>query len=325
MIHNYFETLHGYEKFEIFDNISPVVSVENNFDRLLISPDHPSRSKSDTYYVSEDFVLRTHTSAHQYELLSTGHNNFLVTGDVYRKDEVNNIHYYVFHQMEGLAKVPDGKEPLAELQAVLSGLVEHLFPGCEYRFYSQMFPFTHPSLEVEVQFDGKWLEILGCGVTHEKIIKDSGREGTWWAFGIGLERICMILFGIKDIRYFWSRDSRFYDQFIDNKVVKFKEFSHLPSETKAVSFWIDSGLIDGVWNMELDFMELIRSVGGDWIESVKLKDTYTDKNGRCSRCYEIKFLPIDPSLTCPGKFKQTCINMMDTIVDGLQDYDIVIR
>lgn len=78
--------------------------------------------------------------------------------------------------MEGLAKVPDGKEPFEELREVLSGLVEHLFHGCEYRFYSQMFPFTHPSLEVEVKYNGTWLEILGCGITYEKLFRILGEK-----------------------------------------------------------------------------------------------------------------------------------------------------
>lgn len=88
-IYNYFQD------FETFDNLSPIVSIQDNFDLLRIPKDHPSRSKSDTYYVNENQVLRSHTSAHQNQLLKAGHSKFLVTGDVYRKDEIDRNHYYL--------------------------------------------------------------------------------------------------------------------------------------------------------------------------------------------------------------------------------------
>lgn len=327
-IYDYFRSLsrnNSYQEFLMFDNLDPLVSVDNNFDKLLIGEDHPSRKKSDTYYVSEDLVLRTHTSAHQHSLLSQGHNNFLVTGDVYRKDEVNKTHYYVFHQMEGLAKVPEGEDSCNKLKEVLSGLVEHLFPNCEYKFNEDYFPFTNPSLEVEVMYNGEWLEILGCGVTQPEIIENAGRSGEWWAFGLGLERICMILFDIKDIRYFWSQDERFFNQFKENKIVKFKAFSHLKSEIKDISFWINSEIKDGEWSKENDFFEIVRDECGDWVETVDLIDSFTNKKGKHSKCYRVKFLPIDTDLTDPNKFKQTCIEMMERVKDRLKLFDIEIR
>ena len=90
------------EDFGKFDDFNPIVNIEDNFDKLLIEKDHPSRGMSDTYYVDENKVLRTHTSAHQNELMESGHRKFLVTGDVYRKDEIDSSHYPVFHQMEGV-------------------------------------------------------------------------------------------------------------------------------------------------------------------------------------------------------------------------------
>ena len=328
-IYEYFRSLsenNTYEQFTMFDKLDPIVTTDQNFDKLLIEKNHPARSKSDTYYVSEDLVLRTHTSAHQHTLLTEGYNNFLVTGDVYRKDEVNSTHYYVFHQMEGLAKVQDGKDPIEELKEVLSGLVKHLFPGCEYRFNKDYFPFTDPSLEIEVMYNGNWLEILGCGVTQPKIIESSNRNGTWWAFGLGLERISMILFDIKDIRYFWSKDQRFFDQFKENKIVKFKAFSNLESEIKDISFWINSGLDeDNKWDKENDFFEIIRDDCGDWVEFTDLIDSFTNKNGRHSKCYRVKFLPIDTEHLDPNHFKQTCIKMMNSVTEKIKKFDIEIR
>ncbi len=88
--------------FSLFDDLPPKVSTESNFDSLLIPQDHPSRSRSDTYYVDQNSVLRTHTSAHQVELLKSGAREFIMCGDVYRKDEIDSSHYPVFHQIEGM-------------------------------------------------------------------------------------------------------------------------------------------------------------------------------------------------------------------------------
>ena len=322
LIYDYFTELSktdDYSEFKTFDTLCPIVNTENNFDRLLIGPDHPSRGRSDTYYINENTVLRTHTSAHQHDHLCEGLDNFLVTGDVYRKDEVNATHYPVFHQLEGVAKVPKGKDPVDELKRVLSGLVEHLFPGHEYRFNDDYFPFTDPSLEVEVEFNGEWLEILGCGITHKDILKSTGRdsEGDWWAFGLGLERLCMILFQIKDIRYFWLHDNRFINQFKSGKVVKFQHFSsNLKTELKDISFWIDSDQLTDqeAWTMENDFMGLVRDVCGDFVKDVSIKDAFTNKKtGKHSKCYRITLLPIDTSMNDPTVFKTYCIDAVDKI------------
>lgn len=109
-----------FQGFKTFDELSEVVSVEDNFDLLLIPKDHPSRSRSDTYYLTPDTVLRTHTSAHQNELLARGETQFLVTGDVYRRDEIDRFHYPVFHQMEGV-KLVDG-DAEQDLKTTLTGL-----------------------------------------------------------------------------------------------------------------------------------------------------------------------------------------------------------
>lgn len=133
---------HDREKFEHLD---PYVSVKSNFDDLLIPKDHPSRSKSDTYYRDEDTVLRTHTSAHQCELISKGHTNFLVTGDVYRRDEIDAFHYPVFHQMEGVRVYPGqmGQEQIKYMMvAELETLIGSLFPSNEFRWVDSYFPFT---------------------------------------------------------------------------------------------------------------------------------------------------------------------------------------
>src|SRR5579859_6083403 len=212
-----------FEGFDVFDTLDPVVHVYNNFDSLRIPEDHPSRRPSDTYYVDDEHVLRTHTSAHQTDLLGSMHQKFLVTGDVYRKDDIDASHYPVFHQMEGVCIT---ENPDEELKKVITGLIAKLFPGKEFRLKSDYFPFTNPSYEVEVKFNDSWLEVLGCGVIHPEVIENTSETNpslagkTGWAFGLGLERLAMILFEIPDIRLFWSEDSRFLSQFEEGKITK---------------------------------------------------------------------------------------------------------
>lgn len=272
-----------------FDDISPVVSIKNNFDDLLIPYNHPARSKSDTYYINENSLLRTHTSAHQSTLISQGIKKFLVTGDVYRKDEIDCRHYPIFHQMEGVC-IGESKDQSSCLKNTLNGLVEYLFPGIKYRILDDSFPFTNPSFQYEIEWKGNWIEILGCGVIHPKILSNAGIDESGFAFGLGLERLAMILFEIPDIRLFWSNDKRFTSQFQDGKVVKFQSYSKYPSVYKDLSFYV---------NDKFDYnnmCEIIRYYGNDLVESVAKKDEFS-KNGKLSLCYRITFSSMDRNLT----------------------------
>ena len=179
LIFDYFKT-NVSSDYKTFDDLPPKVSVIDNFDSLLIPATHPARSKSDTYYFDDGTVLRTHTSAHQVELLKAGHRKFLVAGDVYRKDEIDRTHYPVFHQIEGVC-ITSSNDVEGELKSILAGLVTHLFSNKEYRFGPDYFPFTHPSFEIEVRFGDRWLEILGYGVIQPAILKSANCPGTGWA------------------------------------------------------------------------------------------------------------------------------------------------
>lgn len=287
-IYNYFGN-----SFEKFDNLSSKVNVLDNFDKLLIPKTHPARSFSDTYYFDENTCLRTHTSAHQNELLSKGYKKFLVTGDVYRKDEIDSSHYPVFHQMEGVCVVEDNQDVKEEFINTIKGLVEFLFPGCEYRFNDDYFPFTNPSFEVEVKFNGEWLEILGGGIVQNEILKNNNLENKKaWAFGLGLERLAMILFKIPDIRYFWTTDERFLNQFKSGEIIEFKEYSKYPPCHKDISFWLNE---DYNYN---NFCEIVREMGGDFVENISLIDNFTNsKTNKTSHCYRITYRSNDRSLT----------------------------
>ncbi|PSS11088.1 Phenylalanine--tRNA ligase [Actinidia chinensis var. chinensis] len=200
-IYNYFDTTY-LNKFDKFDDLCLILSVKQNFDDVLVPEDHVCRSYNDTYYVDSQTVLRCHTSAHQAALLRKGFTHFLVTGDVYRRDSIDSTHYPVFHQMEGFRVFnPDDWEASGmngisyaaeDLKKCLEGLARHLFGAVEMRWIDTYFPFTNPSF------------VLGCGVTEQEILKRSGKtNNVAWTFGLGLERLAMVLFDIPDIRLFW--------------------------------------------------------------------------------------------------------------------------
>ncbi|KAF7064089.1 hypothetical protein CFC21_070508 [Triticum aestivum] len=290
-------------QFVKFDDLCPLVSTKQNFDDVLVPADHVSRSYNDTYYVDSQTVLRCHTSAHQAELLREGHTHFLVIGDVYRRDSIDSTHYPVFHQMEGFRVFsPDdwsgsGMDGTAyaatDLKKTLEGLATHLFGAVEMRWVDTYFPFTNPSFELEIYFQGDWLEVLGCGVTEQEILKSNGRtDHVAWAFGLGLERLAMVLFDIPDIRLFWSNDQRFTSQFSKGKLgIKFKPFSKFPPCYKDMSFWINDEFTEN------NLCEVVRGIAGDLVEEVKLIDNFTNKKGMTSHCYRIAYRSMERSLT----------------------------
>ncbi|GAX24916.1 phenylalanyl-tRNA synthetase alpha chain [Fistulifera solaris] len=282
--------------FQLYDQLSPIVSTTHNFDHLRIPSDHVSRSPSDTYYLNATTVLRTHTSAHQHELLKTGQNRFLVAGDVYRRDEIDRSHYPIFHQMEGVKIFAPHEQNLiqSELKESLEQLAEHLFgQHITKRWIDTYFPFTEPSFELEILFEGEWLEVLGCGVIHPEVLAKAGRgEQMGYAFGLGLERLAMVLFQIPDIRLFWTHDERFHRQFASGEIVRFEPYSKFPPCFKDISFWLESAFHVN------DLNEIVRDVAGDLVERVWLIDDFVHpKTGKTSHCYRIAYRSMDRSLT----------------------------
>jgi phenylalanyl-tRNA synthetase alpha chain len=330
----YFRSLQKFESISVFDKLDPVVSTRDNFDLLRIPTDHPSRSTSDTYYIDDTTVLRTHTSCHQNDLLAKGYRSFLAIGDVYRKDEVDRYHYPVFHQMEGVHIVGSDGNTEEDLKVTLSGLIEHLFPGKEYRFSSDYFPFTEPSFEMEVKFGDRWLEILGCGTIHRDILDRHGISQNGWAFGFGLERVAMILFNIPDIRLFWTDDDRFLSQFKreGGGLVEFKPYSKLEPVDRDISFWIPAGGVqvnDGdktfKWARLSEFYELVREICDDNIENVSLYDKfYHSKKLRYSNTFRLRFTP-NSNLSDPGTLKKMADSYMGNLRNRIKDLDVELR
>ncbi|KAK5661473.1 hypothetical protein OQA88_11375 [Cercophora sp. LCS_1] len=182
----------------------------------------------------------------------------------------------------------------------------------QVRWVEAYFPFTSPSWEMEVHYAGDWLEVLGCGVSKQELHINAGvPEQLGWAFGIGLERIAMLLFQIPDIRLFWSQDERFLSQFRgvsdDLELLKrFVPFSKYPACAKDVSFWLRATSAAGgntaVANVhdfhENDVMEIVRNVAGDLVEDVRLTDQFTHpKTGRRSMCYRVNYRSLERTLT----------------------------
>jgi phenylalanyl-tRNA synthetase alpha chain len=189
----------------------------HNFTALNISENHPARAEHDTFYFPGGMLLRTHTSPVQIRSMKEEGVpiRIIAPGRVYRCDS-DQTHTPMFHQVEGL--VIDRNISFANLKAVLHQFVETFFErDAELRFRASYFPFTEPSAEVDVLWEkGKWLEILGCGMVHPNVLSSAGvdpEEFTGYAFGIGIERLAMLRYGVNDLRTFFDNDLRFLQQF----------------------------------------------------------------------------------------------------------------
>ncbi|EGE77811.1 phenylalanyl-tRNA synthetase [Blastomyces gilchristii SLH14081] len=171
------------------------------------------------------------------------------------------------------------------------------------RWVEAYFPFTSPSWELEVFWQGDWLEVLGCGVVKQELLISSDvphRVG--WAFGLGLERIAMLLFNIPDIRLFWSEDPRFLSQFQAGKITRFVPFSKHPACYKDVAFWLPPSAATAAGGRTLfhenDMMEIVRDVAGNLVEDVQLVDEFMQpKTGRKSLCYRVNYRSLERTLT----------------------------
>jgi len=189
----------------------------HNFTALNIPENHPARAMHDTFYFPGGNLLRTHTSPVQIRSIAEEGVpiRIIAPGRVYRCDS-DQTHTPMFHQVEGL--VIDENISFANLKAVLHQFVEAFFERkAELRFRPSYFPFTEPSAEVDVRWsEGKWLEILGCGMVHPNVLESAGVDSekyTGYAFGIGIERLAMLRYGVTDLRTFFENDLRFLGQF----------------------------------------------------------------------------------------------------------------
>jgi phenylalanyl-tRNA synthetase alpha chain len=201
----------------------------NNFEALNLPADHPARDMQDTFYFGPETLLRTHTSPVQIRVMQAQRPPVRVVcpGRVYRRDVPDATHSPIFHQVEGLAV--DRSISMADLKGTLELFAQEMFGArSTIRFRPSFFPFTEPSAEVDVLCfacsgagcrlckQSGWLEILGSGMVHPNVLRNVGydpEEVTGWAFGMGIERVAMLKYGIDDIRLFFENDLRFLGQF----------------------------------------------------------------------------------------------------------------
>jgi phenylalanyl-tRNA synthetase alpha chain len=193
----------------------------HNFEALNFPPHHPARAMHDTFYFGDGRLLRTHTSGVQVRFMAdhTPPFRMISAGKVYRSDS-DQTHTPMFHQVEGL--LVDETSSFADLKGTLTAFVRAFFErDFEMRFRPSYFPFTEPSAEVDIawlQPDGsvRWLEVLGCGMVHPSVLRNCGIDPeryTGFAFGMGVERLAMLRYGVNDLRSFYENDVRFLRQF----------------------------------------------------------------------------------------------------------------
>ncbi len=263
-------------------NVPEIVPYDISFDLFNFPPDHPARSHSDTYFVDDNHILRTHTTVMWYYHLGLPEVKAKIQkgqpigalsyGKVYRKDEIDRNHMNVFHQMDGwyLCRKEEHIIVIQDLQDVLSEIAKAIFgQDVKYRFNTDTFPYTDPSLEMEVEVNGRWIEVLGAGVVRGEVIKNFGvdpGEYNGWAFGFGLERLAIISMELPDIRLLWSNDERVKKQLkLGNR---YKEVSKFPPIMRDISFIVDKSFVPN------NYFDLIRDLGGDLVEQVELLDKY---------------------------------------------------
>jgi len=187
-----------------------------NFEALNFLPDHPARDMQDTLFLPDGNILRTHTSSVQIRYMEENDPpvRIIMPGRCYRRDTVDATHSAVFHQLEILA-VDEGLT-FTDLRGTIKVFLEAMFGEIPIRFRPSFFPFTEPSAEVDVQWRGRWLEVMGCGMVDPNVLKAVGYDPetyTGFAAGLGVERIAMVLHQIDDIRRLYASDLRFLRQF----------------------------------------------------------------------------------------------------------------
>lgn len=296
----------GLEGFDVIE-IPEIIPTDIFFDLFNMPPGHPARSKSDTYYVDDNNILRSHDTVFWYYLLN--HPDIkekiakqepikaICYGKVYRKDEIDRTHLNIFHQMGGLYLTPDaGHQVLpSELKTVLSDIAKAIFgEKVEFRFYDHQFPYTDPSFEMEAFINGKWVEMLGSGMPKKSVLKNFGLEGYHgWAFGFGMDRLAIASTELTDIRLLWSDDERVKKQLVLGN--KYKEVSKFPPVARDISFVVDKKFVLN------DYFDLIREVGGEMVEQVELLDKYEnpEKFGadKISYTFRITYRHLDKTLT----------------------------
>ena len=303
------ESISDFKDFDIIE-VPEITPTNIAFDLFDFPPDHPARSKSDTYYINQNNILRTQTTTmwHYYlnlpdikeRLEKKEPIGVFSYGKVYRKDEIDSKHMNVFHQIDGLYICPKKEKEISlkNLQDIEEKIVKAIFgEKIEFRFVEETFPYTHPSTEIEVKKGDDWLEILGSGVVKSSVLEKLGVDSSvynGWAFGSGIERWAIISMELPDIRLLWSEDERIKSQLKLGQ--KYKEVSKYPPIIRDISFLVNKSFVLN------DYFDLIRqTVGEDLIEEVRQIDKYEDEakfgKDKVSYAFRIVYRSLDRTLT----------------------------
>lgn len=287
--------------------VPEIISAKILFDLFNMPPGHPARSKSDTYYVDEEHILRTHDTVFWYYYLNQPEVKERIKrkepigamcyGKVFRKDEIDRTHMNVFHQIGGLYLVPDDTMKLTpdDLKKVLSDVAKAAFgEEVKFRFYDHTFPYTDPSFEMEAEVRGNWVEMLGSGMARKSVLADMGLTGYHgWAFGFGIERLAMMSMELPDIRLLWSDDERVKRQLKLGK--KYEDVSKYPPIVRDISFVVSKDVAVN------DYYDMVRDIVGNLIEEMKLLDTYENAKkfgeGKVSYTFRITYRSTERTLT----------------------------
>ncbi|MEK7227399.1 MAG: hypothetical protein AAB641_00725 [Patescibacteria group bacterium] len=297
--------------FKNFDTIQTpeIIDSELIFKLFNYPKDHTERSPSNTYYIDKKYILRPLTTIMWHYYLNQPETKkrieaedtlgFFSFGKVYRKDEIDRTHMNVFHQMDGGFLIPKARKNISidDLQDVLVNIAKAVFGiDIKYRFNKDIFPYTDPSLEMEVEVNGRWVEVLGCGIMTDALVRNMGLDpAKWsnWAFGFGIERLAIISMDLPDIRLLWSNDERVKKQLKLGQ--KYKEVSKFPPVIRDISFIVPKAFILN------DYFDLIREVGEGIVENVELLDKYenAEKFGedKISYTFRITYRHLERTLT----------------------------
>ena len=305
---NEVESLKNFDLIKIPDVTSP----ELIFDLFNFPKDHPARSSSDTYYVDTTHILRSHVSHMwkyyldipevQEKLKKNGSVGVICYGTVYRRDEIDWQHSNVLHHIDGLficrKDIKEMKQ--ADLENILTGVAQSLFgKDVKGMFAVDHFPYTDPSVEMNIAWDDKWVEILGAGIPHPAVIKDLGLDPeiyNGWAFGFGADRLAMIKMRIPDIRLLRSNDERVVKQ-LQNIDSIYQPVSKYPPVVRDISFVVDKT----TFNINRYYEAVRETIPGEFMEELKLLDSYEDKekfgDGKMSYTFRITYRNLDRTLT----------------------------
>lgn len=303
--------LPSFKRFDVIDT-PEVISPKVVFDLFNFPPDHPARSSSDTYFVDKEHVLRPHTSLMwkyyleipevREKLEKNGSIGALSFGKAYRRDEIDWQHTNILHQIDGLFIIRKDIKTLdqSDLEAILLEVAHALFgEDVEYKFLVDRFPYTDPSLEMNIKWGDTWVEILGAGIAHQNVIRNLGLDPAkynGWAFGFGADRLAMIKMRLPDIRLLRSTDPRVVKQLAGLDHV-YEPVSKYPPVTRDISFIVDKA----TFNINR-FYEIAREVVDDeLIEEMKLLDEFENEAkfgaGKKSYTFRIVYRSLDRTLT----------------------------